>query len=142
MLITWWARYKEQCSIYIHNKWGREAKVYTDEGICHLWTLVSSQNHRLYIFPFFKFGIQSYPWCMYITCNYQLNLFTRNIEQLLSMSFELPHYPNGLWCIFELVHILKMYGWGISLLWHFEGHSRVIHTSKLSNPYYSIPYKC
>ena len=31
-------------------KWGRKAKVYTNEGICHLWTLVSSQNHRLYIF--------------------------------------------------------------------------------------------
>ena len=98
-------------------KWGRKAKVYTDEGICHLWTLVSSQNHRLYIF-FLSSNLVSkviHDVCI-LLANYQLNLFTRNIEQLLSMSFELPHYPNGLWCIFELVHILKMSGWGISLL--------------------------
>ena len=50
MLITWWARYKEQCSIYIHNKMRKRSEGLYWWGICHFWTLVSSQTHRLYIF--------------------------------------------------------------------------------------------
>ena len=104
-------------------KWGREAKVYTDEGICHFWTLVSSQNHRLYIFFFLQIW---YPKLSMMYVYYLQTISWIYSPEILNSSFQ---------CLLNY-HIIQMgYDAFLSLFtfwkclveaYHFFGILRVI----------------